>query len=151
MTSPAGAQTVAPTLAAAPVGTPPAPPLGTSLDQAAAPRTGVEAPQLAAMSDRLADLYAQLAGQSLLARAALEAANGQSSAVASASGPAPSPQAPGGASGSAGAGLSGAASSALFALLVALAAIAVGSFYRLRLPPVRWRPLAFVAVIERPG
>jgi hypothetical protein len=147
MTSPLGAQTVAPTLAAAPVGTPPP---ATSLDQAAAPGTGV-APQLAPMSDRLADLHAQVAGQSLLARAAFEATNGQSSAVAPASAPAPSPQAPGGAPGSAGAGLSGAASSALFALLVALAAIAVGSSYRLRLPPVRWRPLAFVAVIERPG
>jgi hypothetical protein len=156
MTSPAAGRPLAappaaaPPVAAAPVVVAPVPLLETSLDEAAVTRPGV-APQLAAMSDRLADLYARLAGQSLLARAAFEASTGQSPAVAQASGSAPSPPAPGGASGSASGGLSGAASSALFALLVALAAIAVGSSRGLRLAPARWRPTAFVAVIERPG
>jgi hypothetical protein len=54
----------------------------------------------------------------------------------------------GGAAGSAAAGI---ASSALFALLVAFTAFALWHLARLMLTPARWRPQAFVAVLERPG
>jgi hypothetical protein len=77
---------------------------------------------------------------------AASAGNGTAAAVAL-----PAPQGPAQSSGSAAAGLSGAISSALFALLVSFAAVALTRFARLSLAPARWRPLAFVAVIERPG
>ncbi|HEX5981021.1 MAG TPA: hypothetical protein VFY52_08035, partial [Thermoleophilaceae bacterium] len=54
----------------------------------------------------------------------------------------------GGAAGSAAAGI---ASSALFALLVSFTAFALWHLARLLLTPARWRPQAFVAVLERPG
>jgi hypothetical protein len=54
----------------------------------------------------------------------------------------------GSAAGSAAAGI---ASSALFALLVSFTAFALWHLARLLLTPARWRPQAFVAVLERPG
>jgi hypothetical protein len=44
-----------------------------------------------------------------------------------------------------------AATAGLFALLLSLAALGLRYFARLQLAPVRWRPQAFVAVLERPG
>jgi hypothetical protein len=67
-----------------------------------------------------------------------------------ASAAAPSAPAPVQSSGSAGPAGSGVAFS-LFALLVSLAAFALGKYTLLTLSRARWRPLAFVAVIERPG
>jgi hypothetical protein len=61
----------------------------------------------------------------------------------------PQPAAPGGAA--AGSGGSGVGSSTLFALLLSLAAVALRHSTRLQLAPARWRPQAFVAVLERPG
>jgi hypothetical protein len=42
-------------------------------------------------------------------------------------------------------------SATLYAILVALSALALSQFGRFRLPPVRWRCAAFVALLERPG
>jgi hypothetical protein len=53
--------------------------------------------------------------------------------------------------GAAGSGAAGIASSALFALLVSFTAFALWHLARLLLTPARWRPQAFVAVLERPG
>ena len=62
------------------------------------------------------------------------------------------PQAPAPSAGGAGAAGSGIAFSTLFGLLLAsLAALALQRSTRLRLVPPQLRPLAFVAVIERPG
>jgi hypothetical protein len=79
-----------------------------------------------------------------MATANAPAPNGDGKPVAPTQPPAPF-------SGSAAAAVSGAAASALFALLISLAAFTLGGSSRLRLTPARWRPLAFVAVIERPG
>ena len=69
--------------------------------------------------------------------------------------PAPSPEAPpfaGGApSGAAGPAPSGGGSAALYALMFALAAAVLGLWGRLELVPVRWRSVAVVALVERPG
>jgi hypothetical protein len=46
---------------------------------------------------------------------------------------------------------SAAASAGLFALLMSLAALGLRYFARLQLAQARWRPQAFVAVLERPG
>ena len=46
---------------------------------------------------------------------------------------------------------SGVAFSLFLALLFSAAAFALQHYSRLRTPPVKWRQLAFVAVIERPG
>jgi hypothetical protein len=62
-----------------------------------------------------------------------------------------SPQAPAPSGSAAGSGAAGVASSTLFALLVSLAAFALRHFTRLQLAQARWRPQAFVAVLERPG
>jgi hypothetical protein len=82
-----------------------------------------------------------------------QAAQGSHTATPPAHGRGPLPQAPdlGASSGSASAGGSGVAFSLLLALLFSIAAFALQHYSRLRLPPARPRPLAFVAVIERPG
>jgi hypothetical protein len=82
-----------------------------------------------------------------------QAAQGSHAATPPAHGRGPLPQAPdlGASSGSASAGGSGVAFSLLLALLFSIAAFALQHYSRLRLPPARPRPLAFVAVIERPG
>jgi hypothetical protein len=122
------------------------------VDDVPAARFDVAGTRRAVTIPSSAAFNAQLATQSPFAQAGWQTASStRPSHAAPMPGSAPSPHAPAGSSGSAGGGLSGGASSALFALLVALAALAVGSSSRLRIAPVRWRPLAFVAVIERPG
>ena len=46
---------------------------------------------------------------------------------------------------------SGVAFGFFLALLFSIAAFALQHYSRLRVPPARWRPFTFVAVIERPG
>ena len=70
--------------------------------------------------------------------------------------PVQAPQGPGPASPGAGAGAGGAASAlmmagAIAALLSALSLTAPRLVRRLRLPPARWRSVAFVSLLEQPG
>jgi hypothetical protein len=37
------------------------------------------------------------------------------------------------------------------AILVALLGLTIFAFYRLVVPPARWRPVAYVSLLERPG
>jgi hypothetical protein len=46
---------------------------------------------------------------------------------------------------------SGVAFGLFLAMLFSIAAFALQHYSRLRVPPARWRPFTFVAVIERPG
>jgi hypothetical protein len=72
-------------------------------------------------------------------------------ALAAAGGSSPNSGPPSSSGGAAGSGAAGIASSALFALLVSFTAFALWHLARLLLMPARWRPQAFVAVLERPG
>jgi hypothetical protein len=72
-------------------------------------------------------------------------ANGSGGGFSSSSGSLPANR------GAPGSGAAGIASSALFALLVSFTAFALWHLARLLLTPARWRPQAFVAVLERPG
>lgn len=93
-----------------------------------------------------------LTGTAVFASALLGASPAASEPAAAVGGDAPSsPQAPAPSGAAAGSGAAGVASSTLFALLVSLAAFALRHFTRLQLAPARWRPQAFVAVLERPG
>jgi hypothetical protein len=84
--------------------------------------------------------------------AAAAASPGAADAIGSGTGSTPSSGSlPAVGSGAAGSGAAGTASSALFALLVSFTAFALWHLARLLLTPARWRPQAFVAVLERPG
>jgi hypothetical protein len=61
------------------------------------------------------------------------------------------PLAGGAPSGAAGSASSGTGSAALYALMIVLAASVLGLWGRLQLVPVRWRSVAVVALVERPG
>jgi hypothetical protein len=100
---------------------------------------------------------APLAAGLLLGPALLGSEPSQPAASGQADGAGRGPAAPGGdlffGTGAASAGASGSGSSHGFfiALLLALGGLAALLCERLRLAPARWRPAAFIALLERPG